>query len=170
MQIKDYLKQNGSLNQLVEKYVRDGYLFTTDNREIDLAYATVKGQCDDSSGEAGYSEIFSFDASLTDYGALEVKLYFNNRVFFADALRLYEGRLTAEAFIATLDVQGADYKTYLHTDIDDEGVILLDNGVMARFNIIDEVKIVYQIECNFALYPEFADGIKKTIAEKMKLI
>lgn len=171
MQIKEFLNQNGRLKQLVEKYIQGGSLFTSDHSsEVDLGYLTIKSQCDDSSGEPGFSEIFSFDFALQDCGTVELKLYYNKNDFFGDAICLHEDRLTADEFLNILKNQSITYETYINTDVEDEGVIYLANGVMARFKIINNTKIVYQVECNFSLYPEFANGMKKTLRERMKLI
>ncbi|MBH1930181.1 hypothetical protein [Serratia rubidaea] len=173
MQIKCYLHEKAkyNLNDTVRNYIREASIFYRNPNEIvNLNYQEIKDQCDDFSGDEGCGEIFSFDFPLSDEHFLELKLYYNRKTFFGDAIFIHGEGLDYSDFIKITKEENLKYDMYVYNDVDDEGLFVFENGVVSRFRVINEKNVIYQIECDFSLYPDFSNGIKKIINEKMRLI
>lgn len=140
-----------NFNQLLYQYIVEGSYFTDK-----IKYTKLKDLADDNSGEEGKSEIFSFeilDLQGADIIEYELKVYFDSKKYYLDAIYFYGEKPKLSSIISFLEKKKQTIvETYLSIRTNDEGVVLFSNGGLARFNLDLETKIssIYQFEGSFS--------------------
>ncbi|MFB9126578.1 hypothetical protein E2553_09130 [Paraburkholderia dipogonis] len=156
--LKEILKsriRTTRFDKLLREYIYSGVLLPAEKRNlVNCSYSEIGQECDNDSGAAGEDEIFSFFLRKTWSGCrydIELKFYFRRCVWIADSVYFFGKKLRLGMFFKLIDnVWLAGARAFIYGSPGDEGVVIFQNGVILRFQILDGFPYVYQIEGLYA--------------------
>lgn len=160
--------RNKSLQENIGDYIAFGTLLSSLKSEnLYESYFEFKELSDDESGIEGEDEILSF---LFDFlkenhqVSVEFKIYFNEKKIIGDAFRIYSNNYMLTDFLTLFNTPSLSF--YIHKDISDEGVILLTNDVIIRFERSPKSPYIHQIEGGFKLGSNSIGTARKAAIKK----